>query len=69
MSNSEFIKRAFELADSGNYSQVSQIRAVMTREGFSLKELTQLSGKHLAGQLRIIIATARSQNPPKDQAG
>jgi hypothetical protein len=45
MSNINFVQRAYELADSGNYSGVSEIRAVMTREGFSLRQLSQLSGK------------------------
>jgi hypothetical protein len=61
MSTSKFIERAFELADSGKYSRVSEIRAVMTREGFSLRELSQLSGRHLARQLRAKIAAAGSK--------
>jgi hypothetical protein len=61
MSTSIFIERAFELADSGKYSRVSEIRAVMTREGFSLRELSQLSGRHLARQLRAKIAAAGSK--------
>ena len=60
MSNTEFVRRAYELADSGNYSRVSEIRAVMAREGFSLRQLSQLSGKQLALQLRTRIAAARS---------
>jgi len=58
MSNDKFIKRAFDLADSGNYSRVSEIRAMMTREGFTLREVNQLSGKQLAGQLRTIMTMA-----------
>ena len=61
MSNSEFIKRAFELADSGDYSQVSQVRAILTREGFSLREIHQLSGKQLARQLKVRMTAARLQ--------
>ena len=60
MSNTEFVRRAYELADSGKYSRVSEIRAVMAREGFSLRQLSQLSGKQLALQLRTRIAAARS---------
>jgi len=59
MSNINFVQRAYELADSGNYSGVSEIRAVMTREGFSLRQLSQLSGKQLTQQLKARIAAAR----------
>jgi len=64
MSN-HFLLRAFDLADSGKYSTVSEIRAVMAREGFSLAELSQLSGRQLTRQLRARMAAAR----PKAQAG
>jgi len=64
MSNIDFVRRAFELADSGKYSRVSEIRAVLAREGFSLRQLSQLSGKQLAQNLRARIAAARSSSPP-----
>jgi hypothetical protein len=63
MSSINFVQRAYELADSGNYSRVSEIRAVMTREGFSLRQLSQLSGKQLAQQLKDRMAAAH-QSPP-----
>ena len=63
MSNIDFVRRAFELADSGKYSRVSEIRAVMTSEGFSLRQLSQLSGKQLAQDLRARIAAARPSAP------
>jgi len=63
MSNVEFIKRAQELADSGRYSRVSEIRAVMAREGFSLAQLSQLSGKQLSLHLKARIAAARHSAP------
>jgi len=63
MSNTEFIRRAYELADSGKYSRVSEIRAVMAREGFSLHQLSQLSGKQLALNLKTRIAAARHSAP------
>jgi hypothetical protein len=63
MSNIEFIKRAQELADSGRYSRVSEIRAAMAREGFSLWQLSQLSGKQLAQNLKARIAAARPSAP------
>jgi hypothetical protein len=63
MSNTEFIKRAQELADSGKYSRVSEIRATMAREGFSLWQLSQLSGKQLALHLKARMAAAQHQSP------
>jgi hypothetical protein len=63
MSNTEFIRRAYELADSGRYSRVSEIRAVMAREGFSLRQLSQLGGRQLALHLKARIAAAQ-QSPP-----
>ena len=65
MSTNEFLSRAFELADSGKYARVSEIRAVMTHEGFSLRELSQLSGRHLSRQLKARISAAN----PKTQTG
>jgi len=64
MSNTDFIRRAYALADSGKYSRVSEIRAVMAREGFSLRQLSQLSGKQLAQNLRARIAAARPAAAP-----
>ena len=64
MSNTEFIRRAYALADSGKYSRVSEIRAALAREGFSLHQLSQLSGKQLALNLKARIAAARQDSPP-----
>lgn len=64
MTNTEFVRRAFELADSGKYLRVSEIRAVMAREGFSLRQLSQLGGKQLAQNLRARIAAARHGAAP-----
>jgi len=59
MSNHEFLRRAFELADSGKYPSVQSIRKALERENFSLRELSQLGGKSLWQQLRARIAAAR----------
>lgn len=59
MSNVEFLQRAYELAESGAYSRVSEIRAAMTREGFSLQQLAQLGGRQLARELKARIAAAQ----------
>jgi hypothetical protein len=60
MLNNDFIHRAFELADTGEFRAVSQIRTVLAREGFSLRQLFQLSGKEIAGKLKVRIAAARA---------
>jgi hypothetical protein len=63
MSNVDFLRRAHELAESGAYTRVSEIRVVMAREGFSLHQLSQLGGKQLALQLKEKIAAARGSAP------
>ena len=62
MLNQQFLRRAIELAESGKYFRVSQIRAAMGREGFSLRQLSQLGGKALSDLLKAKIASA---NPKK----
>jgi hypothetical protein len=59
MVNHDFLRRAFELAESGDCSSLREIRAALIREGFSLWQLSQLSGKQLARQLRAKIAAAK----------
>ena len=59
MSNIDLLTRAYALADTGEYSTVSQIRSALTKEGFSLWQLTQLAGKELQGSLRDRIAAAK----------
>jgi len=58
LNNNDCIARAFELADTGKYTRISQIRVVLGQEGFSLWQLSQLAGKDLAGKLRARIAAA-----------
>lgn len=60
MLNQDFIERAFALADTGKYRGINGIRAVLAREGFTLRQLSQLRGKVLAKQIRARIAVARS---------
>ena len=59
MSNQNFLQRAFELADTGKYARVSDVRSALVREGFSLRQLSQLGGKDLSRQLKARIAAAR----------
>jgi hypothetical protein len=62
MSNIDFLARAYALADTGDYSTVTQIRKALTKEGFSLFQLSQLAGKELQGKLGQRIAAARSRS-------
>lgn len=49
------LERAFELAASGTYRSVDEIRAHLKREGF---DVAQLTGRTLANQLRHQIKQA-----------
>jgi hypothetical protein len=59
MSNINFLARAFELADSGKFSRITRIRVALAREGFTLRQLSQLGGKELSKELRARIAATR----------
>jgi hypothetical protein len=50
------LERAFDLARSGDYAGVSQIRAQLKAEGYPT---TQLEGPTLLAQLRRLCAAAR----------
>jgi len=51
------LERAFQIARSGQYATVAQIRIALTKEGYSIN---QLEGPELIKQLRLIIkATIR----------
>lgn len=49
------IERAFELAKSGKYNSVAEIKQKLQNEGYSL---AQLEGRELARQLRELIKGA-----------
>ena len=49
------IERAFELACSGGYSSVNELRDQLSREGFVT---AQIVGPSLLKQLRLLMATA-----------
>lgn len=51
------LERAFELAASGAMTSLSEIRAQLKAEGYSL---SQLQGRSLIRQLRQIMREARS---------
>ena len=60
MSNIDFLARAYAHADSGEYATVTEIRKALTKEGFSLWQISQLAGKELQSRLRERIAAARA---------
>lgn len=64
MSNVDLLARAYALADTGNYSTVTQIRNALSKDGFSSWELSQLSGKELAGKLRARMSAAKASSRP-----
>lgn len=49
------LERAFELARSGNYSSIAEIKKQLHAEGFSVAQVT---GATLLRQLRELIRTA-----------
>jgi hypothetical protein len=52
------LERAFQLARSGQYANVSEVRDQLRRENYSIE---QVSGLELTRQLRELIATARGK--------
>jgi hypothetical protein len=54
--NLSSIERAFQLAGTGRYSTVSQIKLQLAREGYRHE---QVEGRQLAKQIVKIIAKAR----------
>jgi hypothetical protein len=62
------LERAFELARSGTYLTLFEIRKRLRAEGFSLTEIgTQIYGKSLCRQLQELIDAARSHRPEHDE--
>ena len=49
------LERAFELAKSGKYATVDEIKIQLGKEGYSNSQVT---GRQLTQQLRALIATA-----------
>jgi|KBSSwiStaDraftv2_1062776.scaffolds.fasta_scaffold19759_2 hypothetical protein len=53
------LERAFELANSGHYGNISEIRHQLNSEGYH-DATTQLYGRSLASQLRKICLAAKA---------
>lgn len=58
MANLDFLERAFALAENGNVRTIHGIRGTLLGEGYSKRELAQLSGWVLSRQLRARIVDA-----------
>jgi hypothetical protein len=54
------LERAFQLAKSGKYLSMSEIRKKLKKEGFSL---VQIEGGALTKQLRELIKSSRENKP------
>jgi hypothetical protein len=58
MANHDFLERAFALAESGGVSKIDEIRGTLLLEGYSHREVAQLSGPALSRQLRARMVAA-----------
>jgi hypothetical protein len=58
-SNPTSLERAFELAKSGRFASIGEIKQQLKTEGFSL---SQLVGPSLMKQLSALLRTAATQN-------
>jgi hypothetical protein len=62
------LERAFQLARSGSYASLDDIKKRLKAEGYSTEQIT---GGALSKQLRVLIQTAlksREMEPPKKPA-
>ena len=64
MGNLELLERAFSLADSGEVSNIVELRQTLIAEGLTMGELQQFHGRHLSKQLSARIASSRRKNKP-----
>lgn len=56
------LERAFALARTGEYAEVEEIRARLKAEGY---EVSQLVGRTLLKQLRLLCDAARQATPDR----
>jgi hypothetical protein len=59
------LERAFEMARSGHFSSVAEIKKQLKVEGFSVAQVT---GRALTKQLKDLIRAAQEQNTPEQPA-
>jgi hypothetical protein len=58
--NKTALERAFELAKSGRYATVEEVRRAISAEGYFQ---SQLEGRELSKQLKAMIINARAAAP------
>lgn len=56
------LERAFELAKSGRFCSVSEIKSVVSREGYPTR---QMEGPMLSRQLRALVKAHRRTGEPE----
>lgn len=64
--NVSALERAFQLADSGDYSTVADIKRRLLAEGYSD---APVEGYQLNKQLRALISKAKAKHPPTGPKG
>ena len=65
MNTTNVVERAFELAQSGRFASVSEIKAELKRERFAAAEVEpHLAGKLIQKQLRDALASNRVEVTP-----
>ena len=65
MNTTNVVERAFELAQSGRFASVSEIKAELKRERFAAAEVEpHLAGKLIQKQLRDALASNRVEVAP-----
>ena len=65
MNTTNVVERAFELAQSGRFASVSEIKAELKRERFASAEVEpHLAGKLIQKQLRDALASCRAEVTP-----
>jgi hypothetical protein len=55
------LERAFQMARSGQFASVAEIKKQLGQEGFSVAQVT---GRVLSQQLKSLIRAAREEDPP-----
>ncbi|HXR95059.1 MAG TPA: hypothetical protein VN718_04230 [Rhizomicrobium sp.] len=61
MGNLELLEKAFALADSGEVSNITELRRALVEDGVTMTELQQFHGRALVRQLSSRIARSKRQ--------
>ena len=60
--NLELLEKAFNLADSGEVSNMIELRRALVADGITMLDLHQFCGRHLNRQLSARIAWSKRKN-------